>query len=170
MFLTSIVRPATTPSRLSDKNQLDRCLHTSARRFDTVRAHQCLCRCRRPRKNPHCLIKVRSPAAIALGGILHLRNQPNLQTVPPTSLMHPHVAHNRWWTRLPHRRPSRRSLLTQMPGSGTSSHPRSSPSMKLVCVLGPEFGYRPSRLSSSSRFPRIAGVQHPSKTTTFQHD
>src|SRR6201997_5309276 len=33
----------------------------------------------------------------ALARVLHLRHQPNLQTVPPTSLMHPHVARSRWW-------------------------------------------------------------------------
>src|SRR6516225_6348475 len=49
--------------------------------------------------------------------------------------------------------------------SEKSSHPRSSPSMTLVCVLDPEREYRPSHLSSSSRFPRIAGAPHPSKTT-----
>jgi hypothetical protein len=40
----------------------------------------------------------------ALARVLHLQHQPNLQTVPPTSLMHPHIAHNRKSTR---RSPSR---------------------------------------------------------------
>ncbi len=35
----------------------------------------------------------------ALAQVLHLRHQPNLQTVPPTSLMHPHVARSPTWTR-----------------------------------------------------------------------
>ena len=34
----------------------------------------------------------------ALTRVLHLRHQSNLQTVPPTSLMHPHVAHSPRWT------------------------------------------------------------------------
>ena len=34
----------------------------------------------------------------ALARELHLRHQSNLQTVPPTSLMHPHVAHSPRWT------------------------------------------------------------------------
>ncbi len=37
----------------------------------------------------------------ALARVLHLRHQPNLQTVPPTSLMHPHVAPNRRSLRAP---------------------------------------------------------------------
>jgi hypothetical protein len=37
-----------------------------------------------------------------LARVLHLRHQPNLQTVPPTSLMHPHVARSRRWTPSPH--------------------------------------------------------------------
>jgi hypothetical protein len=43
----------------------------------------------------------RRQALHALARVLHLRHQPNLQTVPPTSLMHPHVAHSRWWIRSP---------------------------------------------------------------------
>ena len=39
----------------------------------------------------------------ALARVLHLRHQPNLQTVPPTSLMHPHVARNRQWPPSPHK-------------------------------------------------------------------
>jgi len=46
----------------------------------------------------------RRQALRALARVLHLRHQPNLQTVPPTSLMHPHVAHSPRWTR---RSPSR---------------------------------------------------------------
>jgi len=34
----------------------------------------------------------------ALARVLHLWHQPNLQTVPPTSLMHPHVAHRHRWS------------------------------------------------------------------------
>lgn len=37
----------------------------------------------------------------ALARVLHLRHQPNLQTVPPTSLMHPHVAPTRRWPPAP---------------------------------------------------------------------
>jgi hypothetical protein len=44
----------------------------------------------------------RRQALRALTRVLHLRHQPNLQTVPPTSLMHPHVAHNRRWLPSPH--------------------------------------------------------------------
>jgi hypothetical protein len=40
----------------------------------------------------------RRQALHALARVLHLRHQPNLQTVPPTSLMHPHVAHSPRWT------------------------------------------------------------------------
>ncbi len=40
----------------------------------------------------------RRQALRALARVLHLRHQPNLQTVPPTSLMHPHVAHSPRWT------------------------------------------------------------------------
>ena len=39
----------------------------------------------------------RRQALRALARVLHLRHQPNLQPVPPTSLMHPHVARSRWW-------------------------------------------------------------------------
>ena len=40
----------------------------------------------------------RRQALRALARVLHLRHQSNLQTVPPTSLMHPHVAHSPRWT------------------------------------------------------------------------
>ena len=52
----------------------------------------------------------RRQALRALARVLHLRHQPNLQTVPPTSLMHPHVAPSRTWLPAPPRgsgRPSR---------------------------------------------------------------
>jgi len=41
----------------------------------------------------------RRQALRALARVLHLRHQSNLQTVPPTSLMHPHVARSPTWTR-----------------------------------------------------------------------
>jgi hypothetical protein len=52
----------------------------------------------------------RRQAFRALARVLHLRHQPNLQTVPPTSLMHPHVAPSRRSLRAPPRgqaRPAR---------------------------------------------------------------
>ena len=39
----------------------------------------------------------------ALARVLHPRHQPNLQTVPPTSLMHPHVARSHRWLPSPRR-------------------------------------------------------------------
>jgi len=54
-----------------------------------------------PRGHPRSM-PGRRQALRALARVLHLRHQPNLQTVPPTSLMHPHVAHSRRW--LPSRR------------------------------------------------------------------
>jgi hypothetical protein len=39
----------------------------------------------------------------ALARVLHLRHQPNLQTVPPTELMHPHAAHSHRWPPSPPR-------------------------------------------------------------------
>jgi hypothetical protein len=49
----------------------------------------------------------RRQALRTLARVLHLRHQPNLQTVPPTSLMHPHVARNpRWTPRSPSRYPA----------------------------------------------------------------
>ena len=45
----------------------------------------------------------RRQALRALARVLHLRHQSNLQTVPPTSLMHPHVARNRRWPPSPRR-------------------------------------------------------------------
>jgi hypothetical protein len=47
----------------------------------------------------------RRQALRALARVLHLRHQPNLQTVPPTSLMHPHVAPSRRSLRAPPRGP-----------------------------------------------------------------
>ena len=41
----------------------------------------------------------RRQALHALARVLHRRHQPNLHTVPPTSLMHPHVARSPRWTR-----------------------------------------------------------------------
>ena len=45
----------------------------------------------------------RRQALRALARVLHLRHQSNLQTVPPTSLMHPHVAPSRTWLPAPPR-------------------------------------------------------------------
>src|ERR1700751_397281 len=54
-----------------------------------------------PRGHPQSM-PGRRQALRALARVLHLRHQPNLQTVPPTSLMHPHVARNHWSTPSPH--------------------------------------------------------------------
>src|SRR6476620_9131946 len=54
-----------------------------------------------PRSHPQST-PGRRQALRALARVLHLRHQPNLQTVPPTSLMHPHVARNHWSTPSPH--------------------------------------------------------------------
>ena len=55
----------------------------------------------------------RRQALRALARVLHLRHQSNLQTVPPTSLMHPHVAPSRRWLPAPprdRRRPARAAV------------------------------------------------------------
>src|SRR4029079_15279600 len=54
-----------------------------------------------PRSRPQSTPR-RRQGPCTLARVLHLWHQPNLQTVPPTSLMHPHVAHSRRW--LPSRR------------------------------------------------------------------
>ena len=54
-----------------------------------------------PRSRPQSTPR-RRQGPCALARVLHLWHQPNLQTVPPTSLMHPHVAHSRRSTPSPH--------------------------------------------------------------------
>jgi len=61
-----------------------------------------------PRSHPQSM-PGRRQALRALARVLHLWHQPNLQTVPPTSLMHPHVA------------PSHTSLPGPPQGSGRPS-------------------------------------------------
>ncbi len=55
----------------------------------------------------------------ALARVLHLRHQPNLQTVPPTSLMHPHVAPSRRWPQGPPPDPPR---PVRSPARGSRRH------------------------------------------------
>src|SRR4029079_8152526 len=50
-----------------------------------------------PRSRPQSTPR-RRQGPCTLARVLHLWHQPNLQTVPPTSLMHPHVAHSPRWT------------------------------------------------------------------------
>src|SRR5271166_7093314 len=54
-----------------------------------------------------------------------------------------------------------------MPRSAMSWRPTSSLSTTRVYGRGPESAHRPSRLSSSSRFPRTAGAPHPSNSPPF---
>ena len=55
----------------------------------------------------------RRQALRALARVLYLRHQSNLQTVPPTSLMHPHVAPTRRWPRAPPPAPLRQETSPQ---------------------------------------------------------
>ena len=63
-----------------------------------------------PRGHPQSM-PGRRQALRALARVLHLWHQPNLQTVPPTSLMHPHVA------------PSRMLLPTPLPDPHQPAQP-----------------------------------------------
>jgi hypothetical protein len=106
----------------------------------------------------------------ALARVLHLRHQPNLQSVPRTSLMHPHVAHNLTWIRSPHRRPAQRADARATPGSRWWSTPTCSPSS--TCRVGPDPapGCMPWRLSSRHQVPRTADESLPRLLTPFCPD
>ena len=108
-----------------------------------------------PRSHPR-RTSGRRRATHALARVLHLRHQPNLQTVPPTSLMHPHVARSRRWIRSPHTTPAGRADAHPAPGSRRWSTPTWSPSSTCRVDPAPEPAHTPWRLSSTHQFPRTA--------------
>jgi hypothetical protein len=69
-----------------------------------------------PRGHPQSM-PGRRQALRALARVLHLRHQPNLQTVPPTSLMHPRVAHNPRWLPLAPLHPSFQQVAVRPAGA-----------------------------------------------------